>query len=127
MPNIETILHQHTTLKVECIDRMYLHGYVPSLQRPNQLAWFLTHHRGKPLASPALLGQMTERFVKAIRAFAQQHDIPIIRFSRGQRKDDVAKKHLATFRRSGRQQGPALHRCCPGERAGLPLHGQETG
>jgi hypothetical protein len=105
MPNIETILHGHTTLKVECIDRMYLHGYVPALQRPNQLAWFLTHHRNKPLASPALLGQMTDRFVKAIHAFAQQHGIPIIRFARGQRKDDVAKRHLAAFRRTGRDQG----------------------
>jgi len=105
MPNIETILQEHTTMQVECIDRIYLHGYVPGLQRPNQLAWFLKEHMGKPVASPALLGQLTERFVAAIIAFAKRNSIPIVRFSRGERKDDVAKKHLAHFRRSGRTEG----------------------
>jgi hypothetical protein len=36
MPNLNTILEAHTTLKVECIDRIYLQGYVPGLQRPGQ-------------------------------------------------------------------------------------------
>lgn len=100
MPNIETILRHHTALQVECVDRVYLNGYVPGLQRPNQLAYFLKEHRGKPLPSPALLGQMTDRFVAAIKAFAGRHRIPVVPFERGQRKDDVAKEHLARFRRS---------------------------
>jgi hypothetical protein len=99
MPNIETILRDHTTLKVECVDRVYLNAYVPGLQRPNQLAYFLNVHRGKPLPSPALLGQMTDRFLASIKAFAERHQIPIVKFERGERKDDVAKKHLARFRR----------------------------
>jgi hypothetical protein len=100
MPNIETILRKHVTLQVECIDRIYLQGYVPGLQRPNQLAYFLNVHRGYPMPSPALLGQMTERFVDAVRAFAKRHRIPIVPFKRGERKDDIAKKRFARFRRS---------------------------
>jgi len=100
MPNIETILRHHTALQVECVDRVYLNGYVPGLQRPNQLAYFLKEHRGKPLPSPALLGQMTDRFVAGIKAFAGRHRIPVVQFERGQRKDDVAKEHLARYRRS---------------------------
>jgi hypothetical protein len=32
MPNVETLLRDHVTLQVDCIDRLYLNGYVPLLQ-----------------------------------------------------------------------------------------------
>jgi hypothetical protein len=98
MPNIDTILRDHVTLQVKCIDRIYLNGYLPSLQRSGQLAYFLTTHRNNPIPSPALLGQMTQRFVKAIHAFAEREGIPIVQFQPGQRKDDIAKAPLARFR-----------------------------
>lgn len=37
--DINEILKDHVTLDVECIDRVYLNGYVPNLQVPGQL-WF---------------------------------------------------------------------------------------
>jgi len=37
MPNVETLLRDHVTLNVDCIDRLYLNGYVPRLQRPDLL------------------------------------------------------------------------------------------
>jgi hypothetical protein len=98
MPNMDSILRDHSTLQIECIDRLYLCAYVPRLQRANQLAYFLNVHRGKPLPSPALLNQMTERFVLAIKAFAQRHRIPIVRFTSGERKDDIARRYFARFR-----------------------------
>jgi hypothetical protein len=98
MPNIETILRDHVTLQVECIDRLYLHGYVPGLQRPGQLAYFLTEHRKNPFASPALLGQMTKRFVTAVKDYAEQGQIPIVAFKQGERKDDIARTRFARFR-----------------------------
>jgi hypothetical protein len=52
MPNIETLLRDHVTLNVDCIDRLYLNGYVPRLQRPENLWWFLTQHRRWPVPSP---------------------------------------------------------------------------
>lgn len=98
MPNMETILRDHVTLQVECIDRIYLNGYVPRLQRSGQLAYFLTGHRGNRLPSPALMGQMTDRFVTAIKAFAQRQRIPVVVFKRGERKDDIARKRFARFK-----------------------------
>jgi len=41
---------------------------------------------------------MTDRFVAAIKRFAQRADIPIVQFKRGERKDAVAKRYLARFR-----------------------------
>ncbi len=98
MPNIDSIVRDHVTLQIECIDRIYLNGYLPSLQRSGQLAYFLTTHRKNPIPSPALLGQMTQRFVHAIHAFAERNGIPIVQFQSGQRKDDIAKARLARFR-----------------------------
>src|SRR5260370_36473962 len=76
MPNVETILREHVTLNVDCIDRLYLNGYVPRLQRPENLWWFLHEHRGNPVVSPALLKQMVDRFVASIHDFAQRNRIP---------------------------------------------------
>lgn len=99
MPNVDTILRDHTRLQVECIDRLYLQGYVPSLQRGNQLSWFFTGHRRKPFPSPALMKQMTDRFVRDIKGFAKRHRIPIVHFERGQRKDEIAQRRFARFRK----------------------------
>lgn len=41
---------------------------------------------------------MTARFVAAIERFAEENYVPVIRFERGQRKEEVAKEHFARFR-----------------------------
>lgn len=53
MPNINTILDQHVTFQCECIDRMYLNAYFPSLQLPGQIVTFLIKHRGQKIPPPA--------------------------------------------------------------------------
>jgi len=42
MPNINEPLEGHVTLEVECIDRIYLNGYRPSLATGGGLIRFLT-------------------------------------------------------------------------------------
>jgi hypothetical protein len=98
MPNVESLLRDHVTLQVDCIDRLYLNGYVPLLQRPENLWWFLHEHRKHPIVSPVLLKQMTEAFVGSIDGFAERNQIPVIHFEADQRKEDVARKHLARFK-----------------------------
>jgi len=92
MPNINDLLRDHVTLEVECLDRIYLNGYIPHLQLPGQLIDFLVHHRKQKIPSPALLHQMTQDFVKAVTRYAEENDIPMIHFERGERKDDVAAR-----------------------------------
>jgi hypothetical protein len=98
MPNVETVLRDHVVLQLDCIDRLYLNGYVPSFQRPDQLYRFLRWHRGHPFVAPTLLKKMSEGFVADIRAFAERNRIPIVRFERGERKEDVARRRLTRFR-----------------------------
>lgn len=92
MANIDDLLRDHVSLEVECIDRLYLNGYVPRLQTSGYLVRFLMDHLGKQIPSPALLGQMTQGFVGAVKAFARENGIPIVKFKHGQRKDDIANE-----------------------------------
>jgi len=98
MSNVETLLREHVTLKVDCIDRLYLNGYVPVLQRPQNLWWYLVKHKGYPVPSPVLLKKWVDTFVADIRGFAARNQIPLIQFARHERKEDVARRRLARFR-----------------------------
>ena len=74
MPNINDLLRDHVTLEVECLDRVYLNGYVPRLQVGGRLVRFMMERLGKPIPSPALLGQITDRFVAAVKQFASDRE-----------------------------------------------------
>lgn len=97
-PTVEEILADHVSLEVSCLDRIYLNGYVPSLQTSGQLVCFLSGHLGNPLASPALLGRIGDRFCREVKRFAQREGVAVVRFQRGQRKDEVANQRRRSFR-----------------------------
>src|SRR5215469_18464685 len=79
-PNARDLLEGHITLELESIDRLYLNGYVPQLQYGVGLVGFLCRRRGQPIASPALLGQITGKFVAEVKAFAKGQGIPLFHF-----------------------------------------------
>ncbi len=95
--SVAEILNHHLTFQLECIDRMYLNVYVPRLQCEGGIAQFFRGHRGHKFASSALMDPMTKAFVAAMEGFAKQHEIAVVQFHKGQRKDDVMKEHLARF------------------------------
>ena len=47
---------------------------------------------GKPISSPVVLGQVTERFREAVKIKAEREQIPIYQFDHKERKDDVVKR-----------------------------------
>ncbi len=96
-PSIATILRDHVSLSISCVDRLYLNGYVPLLQAPGQIATFCRQQLNAPIASPALFRPLLERFTHAVNAFADQHDVPIIHFTRDRKKDAVAAEQRARF------------------------------
>jgi len=100
MPNVDSVIREHVTLNVDCIDRIYLNGYVPRLQRPENLWWFLHEHRKKPVVSPVLLKELSDAFIAKIHAFAKQHQLEIVRFEKGASKEKVANEHLAKFKQA---------------------------
>src|SRR5215813_3468717 len=95
--NVAEILADHVRLSVECIDRMYLNVYVPRLQREKDVAWFFRGHRQQPFASSALMAPMSRRFVAALERYADVHEIEVVQFRPGERKDDVMAERLRRF------------------------------
>jgi len=93
------VLSGHVTLEVECIDRMYLNLYVPKLQYEAGVVGFFRGHRGQMIASSALMGPITRRFVSEIERFVEREQVDLVVFEKGQRKDDVAHEYLAAFER----------------------------
>ena len=102
MANINTLLDQQVTLELESVDRLYLNGYIPTLQTPGQLLHFLVKHRGNTFASPALLGRLTDAWVAEVRRFAAEREIPLVRFQHGKRKEEVARPYLQAAEEAGR-------------------------
>ena len=100
--SVAEIINRHVKLTVEGIDRMYLNVYVPGLQYEQGIVRFFREHRGQPLPSGALMSPMTRRFVAKLEDFVARHDIPLVSFCKGQRKDEVMAEHLRHF---GRDEG----------------------
>jgi len=98
MPTVDSLLKDNVTLKVECIDRLYLNGYVPRLQRPQNLWWFLHEHRGCPVISPVLVKRLTDDFVRKIDRFAENNAIPVVHFDKGVSKEEIARQALEGFK-----------------------------
>lgn len=91
------VLEHHVCFELECIDRMYCNAYVPKLAYPGGVASFFTKHRGATFASTCLADPISKQFVAQLQAFAAKHEIPVVRFLKGQRKDDIAQEQLARF------------------------------
>jgi hypothetical protein len=85
------------TLEVECLDRLYLNGYIGPLATSGGLVTFMREQLGKPIPSPVVLGQLTEKFREAVKTMVERERIPLYQFDHKERKDDVAND----FRRKG--------------------------
>src|SRR6516165_6982352 len=92
---VNDVLDGHVVLDVECLDRIYLNGYVPNLQMGGQVVSFLTQHLGNPIPSPAILEKIGTAFRCAVASFAEDNKIPVVRFGKTDRKIDRMRPYLA--------------------------------
>jgi hypothetical protein len=95
--SVAEILDHHVTFELEGIDRMYLNGYVPSLQRGGGVVYFMKTQLGARVPSTAMVAPMTHGFVEAIERFVKTTSVDLVTFEKGQRKDDVAQTYRRAF------------------------------
>jgi hypothetical protein len=95
--SVAEVLKSHVTLEVEGIDRMYLNVYQPRLQTDRGVASFFRFHRGELFASSALMNPMSKSFIAAVDRFVRREQVPLIAFTKGQRKDDVTQEYRSRF------------------------------
>jgi hypothetical protein len=98
---IASLLRDRVTLQVRSVDRLFLQAYVPKLMTSFQVVRFLLD-RGNPIPSPALLGKIGRAYVAAIDRFAADNEIPVVRFAKGESKEQFARRYFAAAEREGR-------------------------
>lgn len=95
--SVAEILRDHVELEIEGIDRMYLNGYVPSLQTGAGFAFFLRSQLACRVPSTFMIAPMSKKFIGTIERLAKEEGIDLVSFERGERKDDRAQEYLARF------------------------------
>jgi hypothetical protein len=99
---VNDVLDGCVALDLECMDRIYLNGYVPNLQVGGQVVSFMTAHLGYPIPSPAIMEKIGTGFRKAVDLFAEDNKIPVVRFGKDDRKIDRMRPYLARQAATGR-------------------------
>ncbi|GAB7005666.1 hypothetical protein JCM18899A_31390 [Nocardioides sp. AN3] len=99
---INDLLVGHVGLDIECLDRIYLNGYVPNLQVGGQVVSFMTEPLGYPIPSPAIMEKIGTAFRREVSAFATANHIPVVRFGKGERKQEVMRRYVSAQARTGR-------------------------
>jgi hypothetical protein len=99
---VNQLLEGHVGLDIECLDRIYLNGYVPNLQVPGQVASFMTAHLKQPIPSPAIMEKIGTRFRRGVRDYARTQQIPVVTFAKHDRKQDVMRPYLLRQAATGR-------------------------
>src|SRR3990170_5132887 len=97
MLTVKEILTDKIALDIECIDRVYLNGYVKHLQLPGGLIRFIREQMGFPIPSPMVLPPFTQAFRKAVEQYAKEQGLSIVDFAKGEDKDEKARAHRAKF------------------------------
>ena len=105
---VNDLLDGHAQLDVECLDRIYLNCYVPKLQVGGQVVGFMTRHLGYPIPSPAIMEKIGTAFRQAVRRFATDNHIPVVKFDKTDRKIDRMAPHVAAQAKTGRSGVAAI-------------------
>jgi len=105
---INDVLDGHVVLDLECLDRIYLNGYVPNLQVGGQVVSFMTAHLGNPIPSPAIMEKNGTAFRTAVHRYAVNNHITVVRFGKGDRKVEVMRPYLVRQARTGRSGVAAI-------------------
>lgn len=97
MGAIASVLADHVSLRIRCVDRIGWAGYVPNLMHEGGLVAFLLHRASlvgtRNIPSPALLGHNHDRLVVDFDRFVADHHLEVVRFRRGDSKETIARRH----------------------------------
>lgn len=106
MGTVASVLADHVSLRVRCVDRIGVAGYVPNLMHEGGLVAFLLHRASlvgtRNIPSPALLGHNHDRLVADLDRFVAASGVPVVRFRRGDVKEQIARPHQLAAAAEGR-------------------------
>ena len=71
MTSIPELIDGHLTLEMKSLDRLYLNGHISGLATPGGLVTFMRVQLDKPIPSPVLPGQVSEKLRDAAQEKAE--------------------------------------------------------
>jgi hypothetical protein len=101
MGTVSTLLADRVSLRCTSIDRVLLGGYIPQMQYEGGVIRFLLN-RGLVIPSPVGLARNHDRLVAEYESLVAAGGIPVIRFTKGESKEEVARPYLARAKADGR-------------------------
>jgi hypothetical protein len=97
MLTVKEVLQDKISLDIECVDRVYLNGYVKYLQMVGGVINFIREQKELPIPSPKVLYEMTQSYHSAVEAFAAAEGLEIYKFKQKDVKEEIAQAHLSKF------------------------------
>src|SRR5947209_15670267 len=104
MADDATRLRDRVTLQYRSIDRIFWQAYERKRQAVGQVCTFLRWQRKFKIPSSAAFGQIGDAYVKAVRRFADEHKIPLVHFTKGEDKEEIARPYLDAAARDGKER-----------------------
>jgi len=101
MGTVAKLLAGHVSFRCTSVDRIGIRGYVAGLQYEGGVVKFLVN-RGNTIPSPAALNRNHERLIKQLDALVADTGVPVLRFKRGQSKEDIARPYQDQALATGR-------------------------
>jgi hypothetical protein len=101
MGTVARLLAENVSFRCTSVDRIGIRGYIPGLQYEGGVVRFLLK-RGYPIPSPAALNHNHDRLVAQLDALVASSGVPVVRFKRGDCKEDIARPHQDAAVAAGR-------------------------
>jgi hypothetical protein len=89
---VDRLLAEHVSFRVTCVDRVGVAGYIRALQFEGGVVKFILQ-RGFPIPSPVVLARNHDRLVDDIDRFVSGSGLEVVRFRKGDVKEDVARPY----------------------------------
>ena len=105
---VNDVLDGHVVLDLECLDRIYLNAWVHNLQVGGQVVSFLTAHLGYPIPSRRSSRRSGPRSGGRSTRFADDEHIPVVRFTKADRKIEEMRPYLVAQAATGRSGVAAI-------------------
>jgi hypothetical protein len=101
MGTVDSLLAEHVSFRLTCVDRIGVAGYIPGLQYERGLVAFILQ-RGYPIPSPVALHRNHDRLLGELERVVADHGVQVVRFNKGEVKEDVARPHQEAAAAAGR-------------------------
>ena len=90
MGTVNTLLAEHVSFRVTCVDRVGIAGYIRGLQYEGGVVKFILQ-RGFPIPSPVVLTRNHDRLVGEMDRFVKANALTVVRFRKGDVKEGIAR------------------------------------